>query len=216
MASILTITNQKGGCGKTTLAMGLAGTLAIRGYKVLVIDADLQATATRWACAAADDAPFPAAITGLATAGAKLHREIRKYVGNYDYIIVDTPPAVDSAAAQSALLVSDLALVPVIPSPADLWSAQGILHVIEKAQVINEALKSLLVPNMVPHTVLGRDALEALNEFGIPVACAGLGQRTAFREAAVQGGPVHALGQRARRATEEIEALCDEVLLALQ
>jgi chromosome partitioning protein len=216
MCSIVTITNQKGGSGKTTVTMGLAGTLALRGQKVLVVDADLQATASRWACAADEDCPFPAAVTGLAAAGPKLHREVKKYVGDYDYILIDTPPAVESSAPQSALLVSDLALVPVIPSPADLWAAQGILTIIESAAVVNEGLKALLVPNMVPNTVLGREALEALSDFGLEVANASLGQRTAFREAAIEGTTIQALGNRARQATIELEALCDQVESELQ
>lgn len=216
MCSIVTITNQKGGSGKTTVTMGLAGTLALRGQKVLVVDADLQATACRWASAAEEDCPFPAAVIGLAAAGGKLHREVQKHVGDYDYILIDTPPAVESSAPQSALLVSDLALVPVIPSPADLWAAQGILAIIEGATVVNEALKALLVPNMVPHTVLGREALDALSDFGLEVSSASLGQRTAFREAAIEGATVQALGNRARQAVAELEALCDQVESELQ
>lgn len=213
MTFIVTITNQKGGCGKTTVTMGLAGTLALRGHKVLVVDADLQATASRWACAADEDQPFPAAVTGLAAAGGKLHREVKKYVGDYDYILIDTPPAVESSAPQSALLISDLVLVPVIPSPADLWAAQGILTIIESASVVNEELQALLLPNMVPHTTLGREALEALSDFGLSVADAGLGQRTAYREAAIEGSTVQALGNRAKQAIAELEALCDQIEL---
>lgn len=211
MAYIITITNQKGGCGKTTVTMGLAGTLATRGRKVLVVDADLQATASRWACAADDDHPFPATVAGLAAAGGKLHREIRKYMADYDYILIDTPPAVESAAPQSALLVSDLVLVPVIPSPADLWAAQGILTIIESAKVVNEDLSGLLLPNMVPHTVLGREAMDALSDFDLDVAETSLGHRTAYREAAITGSTVQALGRRAESAIAELEALSDQV-----
>ena len=212
MVYIVTITNQKGGCGKTTVAMGLAGTLGLKGYKVLVVDADLQATASRWACAAEEGQPFPATVTGLAAAGGKLHREVKKYMGDYDYIIIDTPPAVESSAPQSALLISDLVIVPVIPSPADLWAAQGILAIIENAKVVNEELEALLVPNMVPNTVLGREALEALAEFGLRVSDSSLGQRTAYREAAIGGCTIQSLGRRAERAAGELEALADQVL----
>ena len=216
MAYIVTITNQKGGCGKTTVAMGLAGTLGLRGHKVLVVDADLQATASRWACAAEEGRPFPATVTGLAAAGGKLHREVKKHVGDYDYIVIDTPPAVESSAPQSALLISDLVLVPVIPSPADLWAAQGILAIIENARVVNEELEAMLLPNMVPHTVLGREALEALAEFGLRVCSSSLGQRTAYREAAIGGTTVQALGRRADRAVVELESLCDQVELEVR
>ncbi|RFF27245.1 MULTISPECIES: ParA family partition ATPase [unclassified Wenzhouxiangella] len=211
MAYIVTITNQKGGCGKTTVAMGLAGTLGLRGHKVLVVDADVQATASRWAFAAEEGKPFPATVTGLAAAGSKLHQQVRKYVGDYDYIVIDTPPAVESSAPQSALLISDLAMMPVIPSPPDLWAAQGILRLIQAAQVVNDQLEALLLPNMVPRTVLGREALEALDAFELPVFETGLGQRTAYREASISGVAIQALGRRASQATMELDALSDEV-----
>src|ERR1051326_241416 len=129
-ARIIAVTNQKGGSGKTTLSMQLAGTLARRGRKVMVVDADPQGTATRWAASAEDDKPFPASVVGLSAASAKVHREVKKFVDDYRYIIIDCPPAADSPVPQSALLVADLALVPVIPSPLDMWAAVGIREVI--------------------------------------------------------------------------------------
>ncbi len=212
MTKIITVANQKGGCGKTTVAMGLAGTYGYRGSKVLVVDADLQATASRWAASAADDAPFPAAVNGLAATGGKLHREVQKYIADYDFIIIDCPPAVESQTPQSALLISDLAIVPVVPSPADLWAARGIKQIVETAQDINESLRAMLVANMVPRTSLGNEAMDALEDFGIPLAKSTLGQRTAFREAVLYGSPIQSLGSRARDASREIEALADEVI----
>ncbi|MBV9226823.1 MAG: ParA family protein, partial [Acidobacteriaceae bacterium] len=126
-AKIVSLVNQKGGCGKTTISMHIAGALASRrgGKKVLVVDADPQGTATRWAASASDEDPFPASVVGLAAANTKVHREVRKFVNDYDFIIIDCPPAADSPVPQSALLITDVALVPVIPSPPDLWAAIG-------------------------------------------------------------------------------------------
>lgn len=129
-AKIITVANQKGGSGKTTVSMQLAGTLARRGYRVLVVDADPQATATRWAASASDDIPFPASVVGLSAANEKVHREVRKFIDDYSVIIIDCPPAADSQVPQSTLLVADLVLVPIIPSPLDMWAAVGIKQVI--------------------------------------------------------------------------------------
>lgn len=213
MTHIITVANQKGGCGKTTIAMGLAGTYGLRGKKVLVVDADLQGTATRWAASAPDETPFPAAVMGLAAVGGKLHREVKKYVDDYDVIVIDCPPAVDSSAPQSALLISDVAIVPVVPSPADLWAARGIKKIIENVGDINEALNPVLVANMVPRTALGREALNTLEDFGIRLAQTSLGQRTAYREAVLYGCPVQTLGSKARNASDEINKLADEIWL---
>lgn len=215
-AKVITIANQKGGAGKTTLAMQLAGTIGRRGRRVLVVDADPQATATRWAAAAADDAPFPATVSGLAAAGEKVHREIRKFIEDYDVIVVDCPPAVDSPVPQSALLVSDLALVPIIPSPADLWAARGIRQLIANISDVNEALDAMIVPNMLqPNVRLGQTALDQLGEFGLRLTRHRLSLRTAYRESALFGCTVHSLGPRAKVAIDEVDGLVDEVLAAL-
>lgn len=212
-AKIISVVNQKGGSGKTTVSMQLAGSLSQRSFKVLVVDADPQGTATRWAASAADDRPFPAAVVGLSAASAKVHREVQKFVNNYDFIIIDCPPAADSPVPQSALLIADLALVPIIPSPLDMWAAVGIKQVINTVGDLNEALKSRLIVNQCqPHTSLAQEALEVLPEFGIPLCDSYLRQRQVYRQCAVFGQSVHNAGAKASPAVEEIEKLTDEVL----
>ena len=212
-AKILVTANQKGGCGKTTVAMQIGGTLGRTGCRVLIVDADPQGTATRWAASATDENPFPAHVAGLAAAGGKVHREIKKYLDSYDYILVDCPPAVESAVPQSALLVADIALVPIIPSPADLWAATGTRGLIERAIEINPALQARLVVNMLQsNTSMSKEVLEVLEDFGIPLTEAKLHLRTAYRQAAVFGGTVHDLGRDAAKAVREVEALVQEIL----
>lgn len=216
-AKIITVANQKGGCGKSTLSMQLAGTLGIRNYQVLVIDADPQGTAIRWATSAEDDKPFPATVAGLSAAGGKVHREVQKFAENYDYIIIDCPPAVDSAVPQSALMVSDLVLVPIIPSPADLWAATGIQQLITNIQDINENLKARLVPNMCQlNTRLAKEALDVLSDFGIPVTNTKIHLRTAYRRSVVFGTTVHSFGSSATEAIKEIDDLVNEILSVLE
>lgn len=215
-AKIISVVNQKGGSGKTTLSMQLAGSLARRGNKVLVVDADPQGTATRWAASAEDEKPFPASVVGLSAASTKVHREVRKFVDDYHYIIIDCPPAADSPVPQSALLVADLALVPVIPSPLDMWAAVGIREVIANVGDINEDLKSRLVINQLqPNTTLAKEATEVLPEFGIELCRTYMRQRQVYRQSAVFGQTVHDFGSKAASAVEEIEALTDELLALL-
>ena len=216
-AKIISIVNQKGGSGKTTLSMQLAGALARRGHKVLVVDADPQGTATRWAASADDEKPFPASVVGLSAASTKVHREVKKFVPDYQYIIIDCPPAADSPVPQSALLVADLALVPVIPSPLDMWAAVGIREVIGNVSDINEELRSRLVINQLqPNTTLAKEALEVLPEFGIDICRTYMHQRQVYRQSAVFGQTVHDFGSKAAAAVEEIEALTDELLALLR
>ena len=211
-ARIVALVNQKGGPGKTTLAMHLAGALARRGERILVADADPQGTATRWAAAAPDDTPFPAEVAGLAAAGATLHRELRKYLTDFDWIVVDCPPSADSPISHSALLVADLALVPVIPSPPDLWAGVAIRRVLDNVMALNGALAAHLVVNQrKPRTRLAARTLELLPRYGLPVLTTQIGDREAFRHAAAAGLTVADL-PRARPAAAEIEALTDEVV----
>ena len=215
-AKIIAVANQKGGSGKTTVSMQLAGTIARRGNKVLVVDADPQGTATRWAASAEDERPFPASVVGSSAASAKVHREVKKFIDDYDYIIIDCPPAADSPVPQSALLIADLVLVPLIPSPLDMWAAVGIRQVIANVSDLNEGLKSRLVLNQCqPNTTLTQETLEVLPEFGIELANAQLRHRQVYRQSAVFGQTVHDFGGKASAAIEEMETLTSEVFKIL-
>lgn len=215
-AKVITVFNQKGGVGKTNLCMQLSGALGHRGAKVLVIDLDTQGTATQWACMASDECPFPARVVSLAAMGDKAHREITKHIEDYDYIFVDCPPSVESPAASSALLVSNLALIPVVPAPSDVWASQKAKALVDqvKALRIDDSLIVRMVPNKV-QTVsnLAKDTLELIYEDeDCKATSARLGLRTAFGECQLYGGTVHALSQNAEKAIAEVEALTDEVL----
>ena len=211
---IIAVANQKGGVGKTTLTMTLAGTLGEWGQRVLVIDADAQGTATRWA---ADSAPdlLTMRVVSMGDAGERLHEQIRPHIPGHDWIVIDCPPSVESRAAQSALLIADLVVIPVIPSPADLWATQYMRRLVQEASKVNPDLQAVLVANMLPHTTLGREALAAMADLDLPVATSTIGLRTAYREAAIEGVPVQRLGSRARDAITEIEALTNEIVKIL-
>lgn len=208
MTKIISVANQKGGAGKTTLAMLLAGVYAHRGWKVLVVDADPQATATRWASAAPEDEPFPATVSGLAAAGEKIHREVRKYVGDYDIIFIDCPPAVESPVPLSSFMIADLVLVPVLPSPADVWATRAIEALIERAQDFNETLQARIVPNRVKDTTIARESMKFMrHSFRIQCTRSMLGDRTAYQQSVAMGSIV-----KASKAAGEVEVLADEIL----
>lgn len=212
VAKIISVFNQKGGCGKTTITMHIAGTLALRNFRVLVADLDLQGTAQRWASCAEDSAPFPASVISLANAGRNVHREIRNHINDYDYIVVDCPPAIDTAAPSSALLVSDLALVPFVPSPADLWALIGADKLYAAATFTNTSLKGALIANMVKRQAIGYEVIQEVSKTAsMQLMNTRIGDRAAFRECQVMGSTVHSV-PRAKDAVREVEALTDEVL----
>jgi chromosome partitioning protein len=152
----------------------------------------------------------------LSAAGNKVHREVAKFVDDYGCILVDCPPAVESPAPQSALLTADVALVPVTPSPLDLWAAVGIRTIIEQIRAINAGLQARLVINSLePRTALAREIKAILDEFGIPLLTSALHHRTVYRQSAVFGGTVHQFRRQGARAIEEVEGLTDEVVALL-
>lgn len=213
-AKVVTCFNQKGGAGKTTLSVHLAVGFSRRGFRTLLVDVDPQGTALRWAKEA--EGAFPTAVMGLAELGGKVHRELAKYVEDYDVVVVDCPPSADSPTPSSVMLVSDLALIPVIPSPADLWAAEAAKELAHKSKAVNEALLVRTVPNIVQgHTKMAKDALQLLSEDSeVPRTTATIGMRAAFKECALTGTTVHTL-PRAKEATEEVEELVTEVLSLL-
>jgi chromosome partitioning protein len=215
-ARLVTVSNAKGGVGKSTLALNVSAALCSLRKKVLVVDADPQGTATQWVRSAPAAKPFPAAVVGLAHAGSKLHQLLQPHVDNYDYILVDCPPSVDELATQSALLVSDLCLIPMQATPADLWATQSIAELISRARVLNPELKAFAVANRVTRSRLGRQVLTVMREGEIQLLDAVLGNRTSFQLAAVRGSAPSMMGAAHKLAAAEVDAVVLELLARME
>lgn len=209
-ARVIAVVNQKGGAGKSTVAMLLAGSLAEAGRRVLVADADPQNTALRWSQAGDG---FPARVEDVSGEEGKLHKHLKKRLDEYDYIVIDTPPAATAPSTASALRIAQLALVPVIPSPPDLWASLRIREAIQAAVADKnpDLIARVMVNQAQLNTVLAREVLAVLPEFGIPMLAAQLKSRTAYRQCAALGADIAALGGRAVLASQEVEALRREV-----
>lgn len=208
---VVTVLSQKGGAGKSTLTMQLAGGLARHGKRVAIIDLDPQQTALRWA-SAAQAVAFPASVTRLEGPADGLHSVIRAAGRSADVILLDCPPSIEHAATLASLQEADVALVPVVPSPTDLWSTKGVERLILQVQAGRKGLKAALVPNRVVRTNLAWDVLEVMRDFTLPVLAAALSQRNAFAQSAVVGGTVYQLGRAGTAAAREVDKLVVEVL----
>ncbi|WP_019223632.1 ParA family partition ATPase [Bartonella rattaustraliani] len=203
---IIGLLNQKGGVGKTTLSVNIAASFAQTGARVLLIDVDPQGSALDWA-AAREGAPlFP--VVGLPR--ATVHKEITQIAHHYDHIIIDGPPRVTDLA-RSALMASDLVLIPVQPSPYDIWAADGIVKLIDDARVYKDNLKSAFVINRkIVNTAIGRDVGEALGVYSMHVLSASVAQRVIFAETVAQGKAVYEVDKQGPAAAE-IEAIVAEI-----
>jgi len=203
----ISIQNQKGGVGKTTLAIHISHALALKGARVLLVDADPQGSARDWAAARSDKPPF--SVIGLDR--PTLHRDLPPLAKDYDHVVIDGPPRV-SELARSAIIAADLVVVPIQPSPYDVWAADEVIKLIREASVFKETLKSVFVINRrIVNTAIGRDVGDALAEYLIPVLKTVISQRVSFAESAAAGGTVLDTDPNGA-AAKEILALTEEIL----
>jgi chromosome partitioning protein len=194
---VISFQNQKGGVGKTTLSVNIAHALLLSGFKVLVVDADPQGSVRDW--------------TSVRDSRPTIHRDLPSMKEHYDHVIIDAPPRV-SELARSAILASDVVVIPVQPSPYDVWAAKEIVALVLEASVYKEKIKSVFVINRkITNTAIGREVKEALQTYALPVLEAQICQRVLFAESAAVGKTVFEVSPDSQAASE-IELLKTEIL----
>lgn len=208
---LIALISQKGGAGKTTLAMQLAAGLVERGHAVAVADLDPQESALRWSEACPEGMPFPAPVERLSGGDAEFDESLAALGRRRDFVVLDCPPSIEHPHVLAALDRVDLALVPVVPSPPDLWSARAVERLILLKMAERKRLRGALVPNRVQRTALSASVLEVMREFSLPVLAATLAQRNAYAQSAVAGGSVFRLGRAAEAAQLEVDRLAAAV-----
>ena len=140
-----------------------------------------------------------------------IHKEIGQIGQGYDHIVIDGPPRVTDLA-RSAIMAADMVVIPVQPSPYDIWAAEEVVRLIEEARICKENLKSVFVINRkITNTAIGRDVREALAAYSVPVLQAAITQRVIFAEAVAHGQAVFEL-DASGPATVEVEAVAAELM----
>ncbi len=203
---IIGVLNQKGGVGKTTLSVNIAAALAKDGSRVLLIDADPQGSSLDWSAARQGEPLF----TVVGFPRATLHKEISTIGKGYDHIVIDGPPRVTDLA-RSAIMASDIVLIPTQPSPYDVWASEEIVKLVDEARTFKESLKSVFVINRkIANTAIGRDVVDALAAYPIPVLKSSVTQRVIFAEAAATGQSIFEVDPEGI-ASVEIQAIINEL-----
>lgn len=204
---VIAIVGNKGGAGKTTLSINLAAGLA-RQASAIVVDADPQGSAIQWN-AFTDTRLSIAVFKGSNELSVQLHA----LSNEYDYIVVDCPPSVHAPETVRALEICDIALIPVQPSPVDLWATVHTEKAVQQAGQTNTHLRAVLVINQLEtRTTLSRLVRDALSEIDLPVANTAVHRRAVFRNSALEGKHVFEMGRRGIDAANEIDKLIHEVI----
>lgn len=211
---IISVCAQKGGSGKTTIAVSLAGESVRLGYKTLLIDSDPQGSATRWFEQASEEAAevWPDL---LQAPDKSVSKEIRKHVKDYDVIVVDCPPQLHEIT-EAAITLSHVALIPISPSALDLWAMRDhTIRIFRKIESKRPDLKGLLVVSRKqPNTAIGREIRDVLGGpdwTHLQLLESEVSQRTVFAQLPSSGQFVHQVVTEDHPAQSEISALWQEI-----
>ena len=203
---VIAVLNQKGGSGKTTIATHLTRALQLQGSSVLLVDSDKQGSARDWS---AVDESNPVTVIGLDR--PTLDRDL-KNISDKDFVVIDgSPQATDLAV--SAIKAADFVLIPVQPSPYDIWATSDLVDLVkQRIEMTDNKLKSaFVVSRAIKNTKIGSEVSEVLIEYGLPVLNAKIVQRIAYPNSAAIGKTVFETESKTSDAVAEMNALATEV-----
>ena len=204
--STLAILSQKGGVGKTTLATNLADALHRDGQSVVLVDADPQGSARDW-----NDARVSSGFPVVETTLQNLERDVKELGRSYDWVIIDGPPQVARITA-AAVRASDMVLIPVQPSPFDVWSSIDPVDIVAARQEAFDGSPkaAFVISRAITNTKLSGEVEAALRAYGLPVLSSRTTQRVAYPTTAAQGNTVYA--DPDSKAAQEIDAIRSEIV----
>lgn len=202
---VIAVLNQKGGSGKTTIATHIARGLQIEGSDVLLVDSDPQGSARDWA-AVRDDQP----LTVVGIDRPTIDRDL-KNIARKDFVVIDgAPQAADLAV--SAIKAANFVLIPVQPSPYDIWATADLVELVkQRIEVTDGSLRAaFVVSRAIKGTRIGAEVTEALVGYGLPVLNARITQRVIYPSTAA-GGTTVLDTEPDGDAAAEIRALVAEI-----
>jgi chromosome partitioning protein len=207
---VIAILNQKGGCGKTTIATNIAHAFSLDGKKILLVDSDPQGSARDWNEENGGNL-FP--VVGLDR--ETLPKDLDGIKGSYDYIIIDGAPQIAKLAA-AAVKSANLVLIPCQPSPYDVWATADLVDIIKARQEVTEGLPkaAFLISRAIKNSKLEKEVKLALESYNIPIFNSFTTQRVVYPSAASEGKTVFAEVNNA--AANEIQCIKKEIMEFMQ
>jgi chromosome partitioning protein len=209
---IISVSNLKGGVGKSTISQNLAVWLAHNDQKVCILDTDMeQRTSMRWAGLRAAELPN---VDVFGVEADQIIKASSKQATAYDVVIIDGTPQLGKTAL-ATIMASDLVLVPITPSAFDMWSFENFLSRYNEVKDLKEGkgvpFKAYIVLNKYTgKTNLDRNIADVVQDFGMDVLATTIGDRVAYRECPITGLGV--LEMKEKKAKAEIEQLGAEIL----
>lgn len=203
MAKIIAILNGKGGVGKTTSTINIATAIQRKGFSVAVVDTDPQGSISNWF----DEKKCAFDLTEAAS--EKEVYQVRKSLKSYDYVIIDGAAAI-SAISSAAVMVSDLVVIPVTPSPLDFAACGAILAVIEARQDLQPVEARFLITKKVQHSKMLAVLKDSIQDTGVLSFRTAISNRTAYVKAMLDGSTVFDTDDGAAKG--EIDVLTNEIL----
>lgn len=210
MPTVIAILNQKGGSGKTTIATNLAHALKRDSYTVLLVDSDPQGSARDW-----NEASGGNIIPVVGLDRETLAKDLQAISQGYDWIVIDGAPQIAKLSA-AAVKAADLVLIPVQPSPYDIWACADLVDIIAaRREVTNgKPQAAFVISRAIKNTKLSGEISSALKDYGLPVLKAGTTQRVVYPTTAAEGLTV--FSDPGSDAAKEINTLKKEVLEVLK
>jgi len=202
----IAVINQKGGSGKTTIATNLAHALKRANAKVLLVDSDPQGSARDW-----NEANEGGILPVVGLDRETLPTDLMAIKGGYDFVIIDGAPQVARLAA-AAVKACDVVLIPVQPSPYDIWAAEDLVDVIKARQEVTDGIPkaAFVISRSIKNTRLSGEVTEALNGYYLPIFEHGTTQRVIYPTSASEGNTV--FSDPDGPAAKEIEAIAEELM----
>jgi chromosome partitioning protein len=212
MANVIAVLNPKGGSGKTTLAIHLARGLHLRQEKVLLVDSDHQGSARDWSAARDGSPGFP--VVGLDR--PTLDKEIKALGQDYGWVILDGAAKLEKMIA-SAVKAAHLVLIPVQPSPLDVWACDSLVDMIHARREVTDGIPAaaFVISRAKKGTQLAREVNKVISEYGFPVLHGSVHDRTVFARA-LSGGSTALDDEPDGSAAFEINHLLKQVIEAFQ
>ena len=204
---VITVGNEKGGVGKSTIACNIAVEAIRNGLKILLVDADTQQSCMDFRAIRGENNSLPQ-FQAVSITKNTIHKDIKSFK-DFNIVVIDSGGR-DTSVFRSAILACDFLIIPVLPSQYDIWATQGTIKILEEAESFKDVKSRIILNQVIPNTIVSREAVEALKEFKLPVFDIKLRSRVAYKQSISKGTGVSEY-EPGGKAAEEMKIFFEEV-----